>query len=484
MLTRLGLCRTARRCLAAAAATACMVSQAAALNIEDRLHTAYSVSQTVGLTIEEGFAQALAANPAVVSARQQLAASEHGLAIARAPYYPQVSANLSAQRLGQKLDETDQAKGQTLNQLTTYNVNVPTASVSSTLNLFRGGQDNANVEIAKQTIKQSRERLKSAEQAVLRAVAESFLLMLDAAKRTTIVQSEITDLEQLEVGFTNMARNRLVTEADRYLVTAQLESTRSALAQARQDAETAKAQLNLVLGTPVKTDLQPPDLSHYLPSREDIESAIARDNPDVAAARSRVAIAQRGIDVAIGQALPTLSLGTAASRALPHYAYGGSSALTLPFGPYTASQRQTDWSIGLALSMPLFTGGAETARIREAHQNAGAAQSDLDTQLLSSQSNFEAAWYQHNALLDQTNLTRRQIDALQKVVEGQTRTNRDGLTSIQDLLRSRESLLSADISLSQLQSLLGQNEVQLLALAGLLNSDGLHLAVNGTAQQH
>jgi outer membrane protein len=477
-----------RRRVVAIVVTACMASRAMALTVDDRLLDAYGEraqsSAAQGLTIEESFARALAVNPAVAAARQQLAVSKHGLALARAAYYPQLNASLSGQRAGQKLDETDEAKDRVLNQITTYNANVLTASVSSTLNLFRGGQDTANVKIAKQLIEQNRERLKSAEQTVLQAVAHSFLLMLDSAERMRMIQTELVGLEKLDAEYQSMARNKLATEADRYLVTVQVENAQSALIQARQDRETAEAQLSLVLGAPVQSSLQTPDLGRYLPSREDIENAIVRNNPDVAAVRSQLAIAKSGVDVAIGQALPSLSLGTAASRSLPTYDYGGNSPLSLPFGPYIARQRLTDWSIGLALSVPLFTGGADTARIRQAYQNAGAAQSTLDTQLLTTRGNFEAAWYEHKALLDRLEVTRRQIDALQIVVEGQTRTNRDGLTSIQDLLRSRQNLLSADLSLSQLQFSLGQTQVQLLALAGLLNSEGLHLAIDNAEPVH
>jgi outer membrane protein len=123
--------------------------------------------------------------------------------------------------------------------------------------------------------------------------------------------------------------------------------------------------------------------------------------------------------------------------------------------------------------MPLYTGGADTARIRQARYGASAAQSSLDNQLLLNNSSLASAWYLHTSLGQQLELGHKQVVAYQIVVDGQTRTNRDGLTSLQDLLRSRQSLVGAQISESQLRSSLGQDDAQLLALAGMLTIEDM-----------
>lgn len=423
------------------------------------------------LTLEEAFVLALRANPGVAAAREQIAANEQTLALARSVYYPQVAgtASTSRERLSQLGKNYDAA--QTLYTGTkTRTDQVPNVEVTAALNIYHGGQDDANVEIAKNAISQAKEQLRNAEQTVLQALVQSYLVALDAATRTDILNKEIKDLSDLDTAYARMAKNRLVTLSDRYQITAQLDSTRSQLAQARQDADNAAAQLDLLLGQPHGSHLVQPDLDHYVPARDVLESAVQHRNPTVASARYQVDIAKGEIDVAIGQALPTVSIQSSYNRVLSNV---NTSTYPSSFPSYSSRDRETDWQVGLVVSMPLYTGGGDTARIRQARHSASAAQSSLDNQLLLSNSSFASAWYLRTALAQELQLAHRQVVSNQIVVDGQTKTNRDGLTSIQDLLRSRQTLIASQISESQLRASLGQDDAQLLALAGMLNVEDM-----------
>jgi len=426
------------------------------------------------LTLEEAFVLALRSNPGVAAAREQIAANEQTLELARSVYYPQVAgqASTSRERLSQ-LAKNYNASGTVYSGTKTRTDDVPAVQVTAELNLYHGGQDDANVEIAKNAISQAKEQLRSAEQTVLQTVVQSYLVALDAATRTEILNKEIKDLSDLDTAYARMAKNRLVTVSDRYQITAQLDSTRSQLAQARQDADNAAAQLDLLLGQPHGSHLAPADLERYVPAREILASAVQHRNPTVEAARYQADISKGEIDVAIGQALPTVSIQSSYNRVLSNVNTSTYPASSPNFSSYTSRDRETDWTVGLVVSMPLYTGGGDTARIRQARHSASAAEFSLNNQLLLNNSNFASAWYLRTSLAQQLELAHKQVTEYQIVVDGQTRTNRDGLTSIQDLLRSRQNLITAQISESQLRSSLGQDDAQLLALAGMLTVEDM-----------
>jgi outer membrane protein len=138
----------------------------------------------------------------------------------------------------------------------------------------------------------------------------------------------------------------------------------TAYAQAKLNRRRSEGDVNIASGSLANVLGFDPDrsLSVAAPALEKPQGEQARDiralideakasRPDLAAAEAQVRAAEAGIRVSRSGALPTLSL-------VSNYAYTLSSA-----------QRHIEsWSVGLQVSVPLFTGFANTYQIRGAEE--------------------------------------------------------------------------------------------------------------------
>lgn len=131
------------------------------------------------------------------------------------------------------------------------------------------------------------------------------------------------------------------------------------LQKAVGDAHIATGTLANALGLQADRELriEPPTLANPDREREaDVHRLIEeakRLRPDLAAAESQVRAAEADVGVAKSAALPTVSL-------VGNYGYGYSSAVA----------DTQSWSVGLQLSVPLFTGFANTYQIHGAEEQA------------------------------------------------------------------------------------------------------------------
>jgi outer membrane protein len=147
----------------------------------------------------------------------------------------------------------------------------------------------------------------------------------------------------------------------------------TAVSQARLTLDTVEGQVMVVrgslataMGLPANVPLDVGSLPSELPLdvvRKGIDALIemARvQRPDLEAARALAQKAAVHIKSVRSDGLPTLSLGANLSR--------------LYFDPHPYSGSATNWSAGLLLSYPLFTGYSSTYNIEKARRDADAAQ--------------------------------------------------------------------------------------------------------------
>ena len=202
-----------------------------------------------------------------------------------------------------------------------------------------------------------------------------------------------------------------------------------------------------------------PSINPEASFERDIDALIVearQRRPDLMAAEARVKAAQANVDYTLASGLPTLSVGAGQSW--------------LDTGNITSNSS----SIGLTLTLPLFSGFSTTYQVRSAQANAevsGAQRDNLSLQVALD------VWNAYQSLITATQTIRTTIDLLasaeqsERVALGRYKA---GVGSILDVLNAQSALASA--RLQRIQALLDWHvsRASLARAVGVLDSSLLN----------
>jgi outer membrane protein len=242
------------------------------------------------------------------------------------------------------------------------------------------------------------------------------------------------------------------------------------LARARADREAAEGNLQnsranyvRVIGAQPGALREPGPLATPVRSREEAISMAAGNNPNVIAANFDERAAIDNVDLIFGELLPSVSLqGQAFDNTDPSVRGGFSRG-------YQASA---------VLSVPIYQGGQEYSRVRQAKQQAQLARQVLDDTRRQSQEAASRAWDTLNTARAQVNSTRAQIRASEVALDGVSREALVGSRTTLDVLNAEQELLDARVSLVRALRDLVVASYALAAATGRLSARDLGLQVD------
>lgn len=309
------------------------------------------------LSWEQCVTEAQKNNAAIKSALQSWQASESDIKVSRAPYFPEVDADFSA-NYGRTMFGIDQ------NAQDRY-----VASVTVKENIFNGFADKARVEQA-----EANSEIAEAQLQIVKAQTsfdlKSAYANLVYAQRSIRLQENIRDrrksnLNLVDLRFENGSENKgsvLLSQA--YLDQADLN-----IIQAKNSILTANAQLARAVGRDETTLIT---VAEDIPTLEIPQSvnfqALAIQTPRRSQAVFREKSAESGITLAKAGYFPSLGVsGT----------YGREDRDFFP--------RDDKWSVGLQVNIPIFNGGRDYYTTQSAISNrsaAGSNREDLDRELV------------------------------------------------------------------------------------------------------
>jgi NodT family efflux transporter outer membrane factor (OMF) lipoprotein len=285
--------------------------------------------------------------------RQAQAAAE----VARAAFWPQITANASARRQqsssrSSTLTVTPAGTPTTISALP---VNLYTASLDVNWELDIWGRIRRQYESGRATAEASaadRESLRLSTQAQL---VQNYFLLRAADSQEALFQDTVTAYERS----LQISRNRyaagIVTRADIVQGETQLKSTQAQLLQNRlQRAQLEHSLATLIGKPPSELTLAAAPLITNVPSvPATVPSELLQRRPDVAAAERRVIAANANVGVARAAYFPSLSLSGS-----------GGYQSTNTSGLFSLPNRF--WSVGPALAETLFAGGRLRAQSAQA----------------------------------------------------------------------------------------------------------------------
>jgi outer membrane protein len=323
-----------------------------------------------GADLMEVYDKARASDPQFAAADASRLSSEQGVTVARSALLPQLSAGWNKTRS----ESEGTIFSEELNHDVTFSSTARNSSKS--LQLQQSIYDHGsymNLRAAKAQAARGGADYDAAGDALLVRVAEAYFGVLTAQSNLTSAEAEEKavgrQLEQAEQRF----EVGLTAITDVHEARARYDGARAAVILARNTLDDAFEGLIELTGEqveavkPLKEEIelarpQPDELDRW------VEIAIG-SNPSLAALQKTVDAANYSAKAAWSDHLPTLGL----SGSYSEQNSGGDT------GPFSARDPKNN-SVSVALSVPLFSGGATNARYKQALYDRDAAQDRLEQQ--------------------------------------------------------------------------------------------------------
>lgn len=319
-------------------------------------------AQAKVVTFDEALKLALSQNTSVKQAQNTAALNSAAVTQQKLAFLPNLSLSANtAQDYGRNFSTTE---GQIINTTT----NTLNTGISSSVTLFDGMKNVANLRSAQASESAGEQDLSRAKQTAVFTVASNFLSLVTDQQQLAVQQQNLTAQEALENQISQFVKAGSRPISDLYQQQAIVASARAAVVTAQNAVELAKVDLiqTLQLDPRGSYDFQAPTPTNSATSaaRFDLDSLLDRafaQRPDLAAEASRVDAAQQDVKAASASRWPTVSLTGG-------YNSGVSSAGDASFLDQLNQRR--GGSIGIGVSIPLFDRGAtqgatERAQIQE-----------------------------------------------------------------------------------------------------------------------
>ena len=419
---------------------------------------AQAQAQTRPRTLNDALASAYSTNPALQAARAQLRSIDENVSQALAGWRPTI---IFSTGIGYA-DGTVRAPFQGISTVSRNNRNIFSEQASLTQPLYRGGQTRATTSQTTNQVFAQRGRLQSSEQQLFTDTISAFVGVIQAQQ-----------LLQLNISNEQVLARQLQATNDRFRVgeitRTDVAQAEAALAGARAQRQQSEGTLATSRATYFRTVGEMPDRlvepqPIKLPIRTQNEAAqlASQNNPNVIAALFDDAAARDSIDVAFSQLMPQVSLQATAART---------------DNTATPRTRGIGGQVLLNASVPIYQGGAEYSRVRQARQVAQQTRRTVDDTRRGAVQIASLAWENLATARTTIDSTRAQIRANQIALEGVQREAIVGSRTTLDVLNAEQALLISRGTLVQNLSNLVTASYAVASAIGRLTARDLNLDV-------
>jgi TolC family type I secretion outer membrane protein len=400
-------------------------------------------------TLDEVLVQVYLDSPRLASARARLRGIDEGVPQALSGWRPRLTASSGAAFAQTSTEDGEQTLG-TLRQV-----------VSLTQPIYSGGGTRAETERAENAVLAERARLAGTEQQVLLEAVDAFTAVArDRAVLDLAIRNERRLAEQL-TGTRDRYRFGELTKTD--VAQAETRVSRGAADRVLAEGELAisEARYRRVIGAG-PTELSIPEPVADRPFAAVEAPAMVEAVPEVEAARFALAGARDQIGVAQAQLKPRLSLDGEAGYERE---------------PSTLIDYQRGIKVGATLSVPLYQGGGEYARVRQARQGVAEQRHALDEARRVAEEDLIAADAALRAVSARIRSLQSQVDSAAFALDGVRQEALVGARTVLDVLDAEQELFAAEVELTRTR----RDEVvagyRMLAARGELGVAALGLAV-------
>jgi outer membrane protein len=307
--------------------------------------------------------------------------------------------------------------------------NVP---VNAQMNVFNGFRDVASLQNKNATAEEKKQMLLDLRQTILLDVAQTYYQVLKSEGSVDVLKATL-DAQDEHI---RQAQAQLATGQGSQLDLAQAQAdeatTRVSLVSAQSDVQNGRSTLAFLIGAPQITGpltdgYQPPVA---VPTVENLEASAKLTRQDALAADAAVDAAKHGIDQAVGEYYPSVSIDL--QKILDQAPAMGLS-----------------WTSAISANIPIFSAGVIQADVRTAYSQLREAeqnQSLVDRQVLQDvqvgNQNFVGSTQRLQELQTELAASQQASDLAEKSYAIGTASNLDRLTALDQLLNARLQLTS------------------------------------------
>lgn len=403
-------------------------------------------------SLEQALVSAYLTNPQLEAQRAALRATDELVPQALSGWRPTVQAEGAA-----IYNDTDRANTDDGDQFTTLQ-----SALAVDQELYSGGETVANTRRAERLVRVERARLVVVEQDVLLQAVTVYTDLLAARAVLDFANQNVERLtRQLQA-----TRDRFevgeVTRTDVAQADARLSGAISDRIEAEGAVAAAVASYRRVINQEPAGLVVPPPLS-LLPATQDEAQQLAEDlNPNIAAAQYNLAASRSDVDVAESALLPRLSVR---------------GELAYARNPTEVLDWRRDASIGANLSVPLYQGGGEYARVRQTKQTVRQRRDDLEDTLRAVRDQVTTAWEALVTATSRIESIGAQVRANEIAVEGSRQEALVGQRTTLDVLDQESDLFQSQVDLVRARRDQIVASYSLKAAVGQLTVAGIDLPV-------
>ena len=387
------------------------------------------------ISFDQALKLALTQNTGVKQAQNAAALNSATVTQSKLAFLPNLSLTANtAQDYGRNFS---QSEGQIINTTT----NTLNAGLSSSVILFDGMKDLANLKSAQLGEAAGEQDLARAKQTAMFTVASNYLALVTQQQQLAVQRQNLAAQEALENQISQFVKAGSRPISDLYQQQASVASARAAVVTAQNAVELAKVDLiqTLQLDPRGTYDFQAPSMPNATDnnvsfSLDSLLNKAFAQRPDLAADASRVDAAQQDVRAANASRWPTISLTGG-------YNSGVSSAADANFLDQLNQRR--GGSIAVGVSIPLFDRGATQAATEKAAIQADNAKLALENRRQQVALEVRRAYLDHEAALQQL----AAADAQQKAAALATMTTQQryqvGAATLVEVTQARATQVQA-----------------------------------------
>lgn len=407
-------------------------------------------------TLEDALTMAYSANPTIGAERARQKATKEQKAQAWAQALPQVQGEAAYQ----KIDDTQTINASSFGGVGTidrnFDLETKTAGVSATQPIFTGLRNFNAIRAAKARVNAGDAQLAAVEQDVLQRAAQAYF---DVVRDGKVYEATKNNVEVL-LRQQREAQLRFdvgeVTKTDVAQADARLAQSRAQLTTAQARLAISRAAFTEIIGQAPGTLEDDPTLPPAPSSVEEAQSIASQGSPAVVRARMAEEASRRNVAAAKGAFAPTISLTAS-------YQYAEE--------PSSFVNKDEQFAYGIRATVPLFLGGLNISRVREARALNDADRRRIEEAERRATAAVTGAWEQLTAARANINSATAQVEANKLALTGVRREAQLGTRTTLDVLDAEQEYLNAEVSLANAERDARAATFLLLAAMGVLGPD-------------
>jgi len=389
---------------------------------EGTLPGSFSIEKCVEIALEN--------SPLILIAEGSVRKSELDVGDARAGYLPDI--NLSG---GYYLNET-------YNTLS-WNSNHYDLALSASMKPFSSGRTYLDIERSDANLMSSREGYRLTRMNLIMEVIRRYYNLLMTSQMLDLRKGTLEQKEyQLEFSKAQFELG-MVPRADTLKARAALEGARVNLHEANGELLIGTAELNEIMGLDLDFPISIEDVEVKklnIPEFDSVLTLAYSNRPDIKQQESSISVSKYNMMIAWLNRLPTLTLSGGYSLNAERFAFED-----LPLNRINWDDN-SDWSVGMVLSFPIFDGGVKSRAIRKANIDLNNVRLGYENLKRQAKLEVKSAHINLENASKKIELTQRQVASAQESYEVALGRYKNGLAPITEVMDAEVALTQGKVN--------------------------------------